>query len=394
MPGSFQGLKVIDFSMGVAGPHAGMLCALHGADVIKVEPVDGDWGRRLGKEYGDLSAYATVFNRGKRSLAIDLKTDAGLRIVQLMVADADIIIEGFRPGVMRRFGMDYESVSKQNPNVVYVSVSGFGQTGARSALPATDSVAQGYSGFINLNRDSSGKPYKIDMIVIDVMTGLYAFQGISAAIIGRLRGISKGHYIDCSLLQVGLAFQAPKLMEHWVEENPRKLYVPLGVFPTLDGYINLSVNHNPDFTKFCRALGRQDLLADSRFATRDLRLANSDALLEQVEAELRKQKTAQWVEVFTAEGVLHAPIWSYEDVLKDDEIKRLEMVSWIQQDGFSQQLPLSNIPGAPVARSSAREQAPHTGQHTKEVLGEFNVAPDQIETLLADKTIAQYGAES
>ncbi len=160
MSKALKGLKVLDLSMGVAGPHAGMLCARYGADVVKLEPLHGDWGRTLGPAQGDLSAYASTYTRGKRSLALDAKDKNARAVLKEYASRADIIIEAFRPGVMKRFGLDYETVRKANPRVIYVSVTGFGPTGPMSDRPATDAVMQGFSGFMNLNKDRSGIPQR------------------------------------------------------------------------------------------------------------------------------------------------------------------------------------------------------------------------------------------
>ena len=195
-----EGINVFDATQGVAGPHATMLLAQHGANVIKVEPLDGDWGRTLGKVYGDLCAHAVTFNRGKRSIALDLKSTDGIKVAQKLAADADIVVESFRPGVMARFGLDYMSIKAKRNDVIYLSVPGFGQEGPNKDLPVTDSVIQAFSGFMSINRDNEGTPQRLGMIAIDVMTGLYAYQAISSAIIARIR-YGEGAYIDCSLMQ-------------------------------------------------------------------------------------------------------------------------------------------------------------------------------------------------
>jgi len=179
---AYLGLRVVDLSQGVAGPHCGMLFALNGADVVKVEPPEGDWGRGIGKRHGDFSAYGVVFNRGKKSLALDLKRPEGRDVVARLVAHADVVVENNRPGVLARFGLDYTRVRAANPDVVYVSVTGFGQEGPNRDLPATDSILQAYSGLMSVNKDATGMPQRIGVLVIDVVTGLYAHQAAAAAV--------------------------------------------------------------------------------------------------------------------------------------------------------------------------------------------------------------------
>jgi crotonobetainyl-CoA:carnitine CoA-transferase CaiB-like acyl-CoA transferase len=219
-PPAFEGLKVVDLSQGVAGPHCGMLLALNGADVVKVEPPEGDWGRAIGKRYGDFCAYFAAFNRGKRSLAVDLKQAAGLAVVRRLAAEADVVVENYRPGVLARFGLDYESVRASNSEVVFASITGFGPRGPRSRHPATDSILQAFSGLMSVNRDGGGTPQRIGVLVIDVVTGLYAYQAIATALYRRaVRG--GGRHIETSLMEAIGAVQAGKMIEFHLEGPQR-----------------------------------------------------------------------------------------------------------------------------------------------------------------------------
>ena len=177
----FAGLKVIDLSQGVAGPYCGMLLAQHGANVIKVEPVgEGDWARTIGKRYGGHTAYSIPSNLGKRSIALDLKADRGKQVLWRLLSGADVLIEGFRPGVLDRLGFGYDAVSRREPRVLYLSVSGFGQTGPLSDRPAMDPVLQAFTGLMLDNKGEDGIPHRVPFVLIDMSTGLYAFQALSA----------------------------------------------------------------------------------------------------------------------------------------------------------------------------------------------------------------------
>ncbi|TBR21503.1 MAG: CoA transferase, partial [Reyranella sp.] len=188
----FAGLKVVDLSQGIAGPYCAMLLAQHGAEVIKVEGIgEGDWARTLGVHYESHSAFSIIGNMGKRSLSVDLKSDAGKEIVWRLLKDADIFLEGFRPGVIKRLGFDYEAVSARVPRLLYVSISGFGQTGPLSERPAMDPVLQAYTGLMAENRGEDGIPHRVPVIVVDMSTALYAFQAVSAALYAR-RDETKG----------------------------------------------------------------------------------------------------------------------------------------------------------------------------------------------------------
>ena len=193
-----------------------------GADVVKVErPTTGDDTRSFGPPFSQgVSTYFLSVNRGKRSIALDMKTPEALEITQKMAAECDVVVEAFRPGVMAKFGLSYEDVKKVNPNVIYLSVTGFGQEGPNNGLPVTDAIIQAYSGFMTINRDGQGIPNRVAMIPIDVATGLYAFQGLSAALMRKFR-YGTGCYIDNSLMQSAAAFQAAKIAEYYLEDGSK-----------------------------------------------------------------------------------------------------------------------------------------------------------------------------
>ncbi|RPI35040.1 MAG: CoA transferase, partial [Hyphomicrobiaceae bacterium] len=195
----FAGLKVVDLSQGVAGPYCGMLLAQHGADVIKVEPTgEGDWARTLGTRYAGHTAYSLPSNLGKRSIALDLKAAEGKDVLWRLISGADVLLEGFRPGVLDKLGFGYDSVSQREPRLLYLSVSGFGQTGPFSGRPAMDPLLQAFTGLMNDNKGEDGIPHRVPFVVIDMTTALYAFQALSAALYAR-RSESRGRRIEVSL---------------------------------------------------------------------------------------------------------------------------------------------------------------------------------------------------
>ena len=376
-----EGVKVVDFSQGVAGPYAGLLLALQGADVIKVEPPSGDWGRGLGTAYGDFSAFSVYYNRGKRSIALDLKSKDGHEAALRLAKEADIIIEAFRPGVMARYGLDCDTLSASNPKLIYLSVTGYGQEGSMINLPATDAVIQGYSGLMHLNRDKDGVPQRFPMIVIDVVTGIYAAQAIEAAFIGALR-FGKGQYIDCNLLQCAAAFQAPRLMEHHFEGgNPPIMYVPVGVLETSDGHVSVSVMRDHHFVAFCEAMGRPDLTQIERFKKRVDRITNEVELMSIIREELRGRSTLEWSRRFTAAGVLHATVRTYQQVLADEEMMAHRYMEWLPHQHLAGSVPLANVPGALRASEMGQlSECPTIGQHTNEILAEIGmpVSPEKV----------------
>jgi crotonobetainyl-CoA:carnitine CoA-transferase CaiB-like acyl-CoA transferase len=264
MTPAMHGLKVLDLSTGVAGPHVGMLCAQHGADVVKVEAPEGDWARELGSRCGDLTAYSVVYNQGNRSVAVDLKRAEGADLIRRLAAQADVFILSFRPGVLAKFGLDYESVRKTNEGVIYLSVTGFGARGPLASAPATDGVIQGFSGFMYNNCGEDGVPQRTDFILMDVITGLYGFQSVATSVLARERSSAGGCHLDCSLMQSALALQAGKIVETRFEGGGRALYVPLGVFRTGDGFVSISVRRDDHFAALCDVLRRPDVVVCSR----------------------------------------------------------------------------------------------------------------------------------
>src|SRR5688572_18501017 len=259
----FEGVKVLDLSQGVAGPYCAMHLARNGADVIKVEPTGpGCWSRKLGRSTGDHTAHSVVVNRAKRSLAVDLKTDEGVAIVQRLAKDCDIFIQNYRVGKIDKFGLDYESVKKSNPQVIYLAITGFGPTGPLADQPATDSVMQAYTGMMSINRGPAGIPQRIEMLAIDFSTGIYAGQAVAAALYKKATK-GRGAYIETSLLECALALQEGAMMEHHLQRGAAEpIGAPVGMFRTKDGYMSVNARRDEHFRRFAKLLGKDEWLTD------------------------------------------------------------------------------------------------------------------------------------
>src|SRR5882672_11018118 len=223
--GAYAGLRVLDLGQGIAAPHCAMLLAMQGAEVVKLEPPSGDWSRGLGVRYGDQTAMSVQFNRGKRSLALDLKSAVGREVAIGLALRADNVVEGFRPGVAARLGLGYEALSARSKRLVYVSVSGFGREGPNIDLPCADSVAQAFSGLVAVNIGNDGTPHRVGALIIDALTGLYAAQSVGVALYARERH-GTGRHIEVSLTQCAAAVLGHRLGEHVLEGGkPRVLNV-------------------------------------------------------------------------------------------------------------------------------------------------------------------------
>lgn len=375
----FAGIRVVDLTQGLAGPEAGMLLAQYGADVIKVEPLTGDWSRQQGETFGDFTDKAISNNRGKKSIALDLKSDAGKEILQRLLKDADVFLEAFRPGVIQRLGFGYEAVAAYNPGLIYLSISGFSQVGPFSERPATDGVLQAFSGMMQVNKGAmDGQPHRIGIWVIDMISGLYAFQAISTALYAR-RNEAKGRFIDCSLMQSAAAMQAIRVIEYSVnggEGVSSENFI--GTFKTADAWINISIMNDKTWAGLCTALERPELVTDPRFATRSERFKNDISAKEIVGAALATRPFDHWSVRLTEASVLHERVNDYLDFLAHPHTAASEAVQWMDHPEIGR-IPIANIPGVkPAPDGDPRSVAPRLGEHTNDILAELGFEADAI----------------
>lgn len=385
----FAGIRVVDLTQGLAGPEAGMLLAQNGADVIKVEPLAGDWSRQQGLKFGDFTDKAIANNRGKKSIALDLKSDAGKDILKRLAKDADVFLEAFRPGVIQRLGFGYDDVATYNPGVIYLSISGFGQTGPFSERPATDGVLQAFSGLMQVNKgELDGRPHRIGVWVIDMISGLYAFQAISTALYAR-REETKGRFIDCSLMQSAAAMQAIRVMEYSLaggEGISSQNFI--GTFKTQDAWINISVMNDKTWAGLCRALERPDLATDPRFAERPDRFANDIAAKEAVSERLATEPFEHWSARLTEAGILHERVNDYLDFLAHPHTAASNAVQWMDHPETGR-IPVANVPGIePAPDGDPRAIAPRLGEHTDDILAELGFGDDAVKALRAAGAVA------
>ena len=382
-PRAFEGVNVLDFTQGVAGPHSTMLLAQHGANVLKIEPPEGDWGRTLGAVYGDQCAHSIAFNRGKRSLAMDMKQPDAQAAARKIAEKADVIVEAFRPGIMAKFGLSYDMVKAFNPNVIYLSVTGFGQSGPNSKLPVTDAVIQAFSGLMTVNRDKDGLPQRLNMIPVDVTTGLYAFQAISTALMRKFR-YGVGTYIDSNLMQCAAAFQAAKIMEYYLEKGESQpLYVPVGTMQTTDGFINITVMRESHYVSLCEVMGKPEWITDERFSDRTKRLKNEQVLMPMIREIFAQRSTKEWADSLTAAGVMNAPVQNYGDLMNHEHTKAVDAIAYVGHEATGT-IPMPHIPGQPrIAGADALTHAPGIGEHSDDILGEWGYSPAEIADMKA-----------
>lgn len=375
----YAGIRVVDLSQGIAGPYCAMLLAQYGADVVKVEPLEGDWSRILGAIYGDHTAYSIAGNLGKRSVAVDLKTEAGRSVVDRLIDDADVFMEGFRPGVIQRLGFGYEDVAKRNPGILYMSVSGFSQTGPLSTKPAMDPVLQAFSGFMMENKGQDGIPHRANPIIVDMSTALYCFQAISAALYAK-RDETEGRFIDASLMAAAANLQIVRMMATYLEKGEIKApSAPSGTFPTADGYIQIVILQDRDFVTFCNALGLPDIASDPRYRTRADRVSHSAYLTGLVSEVLLQRPTAEWTQILTEAKLQNEAVQDYFQFLKHPHVEATGLVSWLNHSAMPEPIPVPNPPGTtPLLDGMKAAHAPHLGEHTAEVLAELGFGADTV----------------
>jgi crotonobetainyl-CoA:carnitine CoA-transferase CaiB-like acyl-CoA transferase len=381
----FAGLKVIDLSQGIAGPYCAMLLAQQGADVIKIEPLEtGDWTRILGCVYGDHSAYSIAGNLGKRSVALDLKSEPGKAVLWRLLQDADVMLEGFRPGVIGRLGFGYDAVAARNARILYLSISGFGQTGPLAERPAMDPVLQAYSGLLMANRGEDGIPHRLPIIAIDMSTALYAFQALSGALYAR-RDQTHGRYIETSLMQAAACLQVVRMMGTWLEDGAAPVAaVPGGTFKTADGWMQITVVQQRDWISLCKAVDLPDLAADPRFAERGGRLENQDALYAVLRPALAAMTTEDLDRRLADARIMHERLNSYLEFLAHPHVERSGLIAWLNQAGLTRTAPVPNLPGLPpLIDGTARAVAPTLGEHTEVVLHQHGYSKSQVAELVA-----------
>src|SRR5499426_451055 len=384
----YRGLRVLDFGQGIASPYCAMLLGVYGADVIKVEPPEGDWSRFLGTTYGSHTTLSAVYNRGKRSLCLDLKHKDGIAIAQKLAKDADVLIEGFRPGVAARLGLGYEELSRDNPGLIYLSISAFGQSGPFSKRPGSDSVAQAFSGLISVNPGNDGLPHRVGTTVSDVVTGVYAFQAIATTLFARA-ATGTGRWIDVNLAQSTAALLGHKAAEHVLEGgSPRALNVPAGTYQSSDGWMMVTLVNEPQYKRLCAAIGREDLATDPRFADFARRADSADALIPQLREIFCTQPSDVWLTLLHAADLIAERILNPGEWLRNAHVEAIRAAVCQQTPGVG---PVYS-PRTPGIASFSEDDlcpAPDIGQDSVEVLVEAGFERGAVDNLIKAGAVRQ-----
>lgn len=364
----YQGLFVLDAAQGIAGPYCGMMLAAMGADVVKLEPPAGDWSRGLTTRAASHSVMSTVFNRGKRSAVLDLGTAEGRAGAAALAARADVMIEAFRPGVAARIGLGPEHAG---PNTVYVSISGFGQTGPYAERPCTDAVAQAYSGLVSLNVGADGAPHKVGTLLVDIHTGLAAFAAVQAALAERAQDPTpRQRILDCALMNGAASLLSIALAEAGLlGRAPADLNVPAGAYQASDGaWVMIALVREEEWVVLTEVLEAPELLTDPCFASFADRAANKLALLPLLRAIFSRRTAPEWLAALARRRILAERVNTPLEFLADPHVLARDPAPGLDQPGLGV-MPVASLPGFPPHLSPA----PGLGEHTADILRQFGI---------------------
>src|SRR5262245_51451099 len=382
--GALTGIRVLDVTQVMAGPFCAMQLCDMGADVIKVEPPEGDSTRRMAGSSGTDSPGFNAVNRGKRGIVLDLKSRAGQTAFRRLLHTTDIVIENYRPGVMKDFGLDYVSLAPDHPALIYASISGYGQTGPDAGKGGFDLIAQGVSGLMSVTGEPGRPPAKVGVPLTDLGAGLFALSGILAAL--HYRGkTGRGQHIDTSLVEAGIALSIWESTQYFSDRtipealgSAHRMWAPYQAIRCSDGYITLGSANDRLFQRLCALLGHPEWPSEPEFANDTVRVRNRAALVDRIERITADGTREHWIARFEGAGIPCGPINNYAEVYADPQVRARGMVVEVEHPALGR----VRMPGPPVKMSEtppvADRPAPLLGQHTREILLEIGYSDAAI----------------
>lgn len=382
---SLTGLKVIDFTQVAAGPTCTMMLADLGADVVKVEALEGELGRAFFPFIAGESVTFMSLNRNKRSVALDLKDPAHVAVARRLVVDADIVVESFRPGVMDRLSLGYQSMAVINPRLVYCSVSAYGQDGPWKDRPGVDGVVQAVSGLMSVTGEAGAAPCKVQVPVVDVVTGYTAAVAILAALAQRERE-GRGQRLDIDLFSSSVALQQMAFATYFSDGVAPKragsaapYAAPNEALRCSDGWIMVAAYHPARWEALCKAVDRPALIDDPRFADSTARVANRGALIQALEDAMSKRSKQVWLDAFEALDIICGPINDYAEVAASPQFKHRALAETVVHPKAGA-LTMTRSPL--FTDATTRLAAPLLGEHTREILHDLGYGSEDIDVLL------------
>jgi len=407
MSGSLSHLRVLDLSRVLAGPWASQILGDLGAEVIKVErPQTGDDTRSWGPPFfqgddgnAEISAYFLSANRNKQSLAIDLTHPEGQKLIRRLVAESDVVLENFKVGGLKRYGLDYESLQRINPKLIYCSITGFGQDGPYSNRPGYDFLIQAMGGLMSITGHPDGEPgsgpMKVGVALTDIMTGLYATIGVLAALTHRAR-TGEGQHVETALLDVQVACLANQAMNYLTTGkaparmgNAHPNIVPYEDFPTADGNMVLTVGNDLQFARLCEVLGRPEWATDERFATNRARVANRKELIPKLRQATVMRSTREWVDVLEDAGVPCGPVNTIDQVFDDPQVVAREMCQKIAHPSLGRVPTVANPIKLKLTPVEYRTAPPLLGEQSAQILQRIiGLSEQEIEALRQSSVIS------
>ncbi len=395
MPGPLAGIRVLDLTSVVSGPLATMFLADQGAEVIKIEPLGGDITRRSRQSIsasGEFSALFVSSNRGKRSLALDLKRPEAGKIMRKLIASSDVLVQNFRPGTMERLGFGEPALRDLNPRLIYVSISGVGESGPYARKRVYDPIIQGLSGFADLQADpKSRRPQMIRTIVADKTTATFAAQAVTAALFARER-TGEGQHIRLAMLDTMIAYLWPEAMTQYTVVGREATTAdptarPDLIFETADGYITVGTISDSEWQGFCAASGRPGLTEDPRFNSPGGRAVNATERILLMAEIIKERPTAEWLQRLDANDVPSAPVLRRNEVIANEQVLARELIIELDHPDIGRVR--QPVPAARFDRTPARIQgpAPRIGEHSAAILAELGLNAVEIERLAAEKVV-------
>lgn len=392
---ALHNIRVLDLSRILAGPYCTMMLADYGAEVLKIEqPGSGDGTRQWGPPWvGDQAAYFLSANRNKKSMTLDLKSEAGRTILQKLAAEADVVIENFMVDTMQRMGLDYETLSQTNPGLIYCSITGYGQNGPYRERPGFDFLVQAQGGVMSITGPADGEPYKVGVAIADVTTGLFACNAILAALHHRTQ-TGRGQYIDVALLDSQIAWLVNVAHNYFATGktpgrygNAHASIVPYETFPTADGHLAVGIGSDEQYRRLCRAIGRPDLADDPQYQTNADRVARRVALIGEMQQTFREATTAVWYDRILAAKIPVSPINDVATALNDPQVLARQMVQEVPHPTAGTIKLLGPVAKLSETPATIRTAPPLLGADTDAVLTQLGYDAAAIAQLRADGVV-------